>query len=228
MPGKTLSIFIDESGDFGAYEPHAPYYLVTMVLHDQNDDISESIYKLDAHLQNLNYNAHAIHTGPLIRRESIYSQEQIQVRKKLFNSLFHFARKIKFHYLCIQVSKKDCSNITLLTSKLSKKIFQTLQQHVCYFNQFESIVIYYDNGQVELTRILTGIFTPLFSQVEFRKVLPVDYKLFQVADLICTLELLNQKASSNAFSHSEMKFFSSIREFKKKYVKPIQKKRLPL
>lgn len=184
MPGKTLSIFIDESGDFGAYEPHAPYYLVTMVLHDQNDDISESIYKLDAHLQNLNYNAHAIHTGPLIRRESIYSQEQIEVRKKLFNSLFHFARKIKFHYLCIQVSKKDCSNITLLTSKLSKKIFQTLQQHVCY--------------------------------------------LFQVADLICTLELLNQKASSNAFSHSEMKFFSSIREFKKKYVKPIQKKRLPL
>ena len=35
MPGKILSIFIDESGDFGAYEAHAPYYLVALVYHDQ-------------------------------------------------------------------------------------------------------------------------------------------------------------------------------------------------
>ena len=34
---KILSVFIDESGDFGPYEPHAPYYLVAMILHDQNN-----------------------------------------------------------------------------------------------------------------------------------------------------------------------------------------------
>ena len=26
-----LSIFIDESGDFGPYEHHAPYYLIALV-----------------------------------------------------------------------------------------------------------------------------------------------------------------------------------------------------
>ncbi|HIR67243.1 MAG TPA: DUF3800 domain-containing protein [Candidatus Coproplasma avicola] len=28
---KRLSIFIDESGDFGKYDKNSPYYLVTMI-----------------------------------------------------------------------------------------------------------------------------------------------------------------------------------------------------
>ena len=36
---KILSIFIDKSGDFGDYDFHSPYYYVTMVFHDQSDDI---------------------------------------------------------------------------------------------------------------------------------------------------------------------------------------------
>jgi hypothetical protein len=72
MAEKTLSIFIDESGDFGPYEVHAPYYIVAMVLHNQDIDLSENIKSFDVHLQNLGYTQHAIHTGPLIRRESVY------------------------------------------------------------------------------------------------------------------------------------------------------------
>lgn len=44
---KELSIFVDESGDFGDYEKHAPYYIVTLVLHDQDKDISNELKKLD-------------------------------------------------------------------------------------------------------------------------------------------------------------------------------------
>ena len=53
MAEKGLSVFIDESGVFGPYESHAPYYLVAMVLHDQNIDITENIKVFDAHLLNL-------------------------------------------------------------------------------------------------------------------------------------------------------------------------------
>ena len=31
---KELSIFIDESGDFGEYCFHSPYYIITMVFHN--------------------------------------------------------------------------------------------------------------------------------------------------------------------------------------------------
>ena len=40
MKSKTLSIFIDESGDFGSYSPHSPYYIIAMILHDLSKEIS--------------------------------------------------------------------------------------------------------------------------------------------------------------------------------------------
>ena len=43
MAEKILSVFIDESGDFGPYDFHASFYLVAMVLHNQDVDISKSI-----------------------------------------------------------------------------------------------------------------------------------------------------------------------------------------
>ena len=43
---KELSIFEDESGDFGAFSKHSPYYIITMILHDQSQDITDNIAKL--------------------------------------------------------------------------------------------------------------------------------------------------------------------------------------
>ncbi len=90
MAEKVLSVFIDESGDFGPYDFHTPFYLVAMVLHNQDIDISENIDDLENHLSNLGYKQHAIHTGPLIRRESVYANVSMEDRMRLFNALFHF------------------------------------------------------------------------------------------------------------------------------------------
>ncbi|MCR4717026.1 MAG: hypothetical protein K5656_07575 [Lachnospiraceae bacterium] len=81
MSDRILSVFIDESGDFGPYEQHSPYYLVSLVLHDQSIDISKNIADFESHLKNLGYEHHAVHTGPLIRRESDYSNDLIEDRK---------------------------------------------------------------------------------------------------------------------------------------------------
>ena len=43
--GSTLSIFIDESGDFGELKERPAYYLVTLVFHDQSRDISDNVKK---------------------------------------------------------------------------------------------------------------------------------------------------------------------------------------
>ena len=42
---RELSIFVDESGDFGEYEKHSPYYIVSMVFHDQAGKILLNRYK---------------------------------------------------------------------------------------------------------------------------------------------------------------------------------------
>ena len=223
MNEKCLSVFVDESGDFGPFEAHSPYYLVSLVLHDQSVAIQDNIDSFEAHLANVGYPHHAIHTGPLIRRESVYMQDLMEDRRRLYNALFNFARKLDIKYTCVKVKKAECPDVIALTSKLSKGILSILREHEAFWNSFDRIIIYYDNGQIELTKVLTSVFNTLYTQVEFRKVKPVDYKLFQVADLICTTELLEEKTT---LSHSETEFFGGRRTFIKNYLKPIKKKKL--
>ena len=47
---KELSVFIDESGDFGEYDERTPYYIITMVFHEQSHSISDAVKKLDQEL----------------------------------------------------------------------------------------------------------------------------------------------------------------------------------
>ena len=198
-----------------------------MVLHDQSIDISENIKKLEEHLERLGYPQHAIHTGPIIRKESFYKNDLMETRKALFNSLFHFIRGLDIQYICPKINKAECQdNETACVEKLSKVIFDELKKHYDYFHSFDLIINYYDYGQAQLTKILAKAFTSLFPNVEMRKVKPADYKLFQAADLICTMELTNDKAARNAFSKSELEFFHSTRDFKKNLYKYLEKKKL--
>lgn len=216
---KILSVFIDESGDFGPYETHSPYYLVAMVLHYQGVDISGNISAFESHLRNLRYTEHAVHTEPLIRRESVYKNNLVENRKQLFNALFNFSRKLDLHYACAKIRKSECPDVTTMTAKLSKAIAEILHSNESFWNSYDRVIIYYNNGQIELTKILTSVFNTLYTHVEFRKVKPVDYKLFQVADLVCTMELLSEKAESGNFSASEMEFFDNVRSFKKNWMR---------
>jgi hypothetical protein len=124
------------------------------------------------------------------------------------------------------VKKAECSDFIQLNARLSRELAMQLRQNQAYFSNFDNIIVYYDNGQNELTKILTSVFNTLFSNVEFRRVKPSDYKLFQVADLICTWELLALKAGNKSFSKSENEMFGSPKEFIKNRYKLIQKKRL--
>lgn len=70
---KELSIFVDESGDFGDYEKHAPYYIVTLVLHNQDKDIKDELKKLDIALDHLGYTEK--------QHLSTFSQKQVIIYK---------------------------------------------------------------------------------------------------------------------------------------------------
>ena len=89
-PLSELSIFIDESGDFGPYDFRSPYYIITMVFHDQSVDISGPIATLEQDLANRGFPDHCVHTGPIIRRENEYEFETIQIRRRILNSMVTF------------------------------------------------------------------------------------------------------------------------------------------
>lgn len=109
---------------------------------------------------------------------------------------------------------------------IGKALSNELSEHEEYWKQFDRFIIYYDNGQTELTKIISSVFYSRFDNVEMRKVKPADYKLFQVADLVCTMEMIHDKEVRNGMTRSELDFFDGRQSFKKNYYKKIAKKKL--
>ena len=194
---KILSIFIDESGDFGKVDNKSPFYHVALVLHEQQDDIKESITKMERLLSNWGYNNHYIHVGPLIRKEKPYTEDCRETRKSLFNVLFQFTQHVPVEYIVLSMNKAKCNVFSKIgyAEQLSKLLAKVIRENGEYFDGFDKIVLYYDYGQSELAIILTTTFNVFFDNVEIRKSMPADYRLPQVADLICTVEMMDSKTS---------------------------------
>ena len=223
---NELSIFVDESGDFGTYEPHAPFYLFTFVFHDQSDSIEDQVAHLERGLADIGFDAkHCFHAGPIIRREEDYQNLSITERRKCLNRILTFAKNCDISYITFSVEKKHMSDSLSLTVALSKQLSAFIREEYDFFTGFDRVVVYYDNGQVELNKLLASVFAVMLPQVEFRKVIPADYRLFQVADLFCTFELICLKNEHHMMSKSEEAFFGSMRDMRKNYLKPMYLKR---
>ena len=97
---NELSIFVDESGDFGSYEPHAPFYLFTLVFHDQSNSIEDQISHLEHGLTDVGFDMkHCFHAGPVIRREEDYQNLSITERRKCLNRILTFAKNCEISYI---------------------------------------------------------------------------------------------------------------------------------
>jgi len=71
-------------------------------------------------------------------------------------------------------------------------------------------------------RYAQGNRTEFISEVE-----PSKYRLFQVADIACTLELARTKLDEpNGLSPSDNAFFGGPKRFRKNYLKLLDRKRL--
>ncbi|MBR4473673.1 MAG: DUF3800 domain-containing protein [Oscillospiraceae bacterium] len=221
---KELSIFIDESGDFGEYSPISPYYIISMVIHNQEKDISDNFIFLENRLSNLGFPQHCLHAGPIIRREEEYAFYDLNTRQKLLKTLMAFVRQTDIRYTYICIEKKHVSDSVEIAGKLGKKLSSFIHENYDFFLSFDCVKVYYDNGQIELSRILSSVFNSLLDNVVFRRVIPSDYRLFQVADLICTMKLTEMKMDNHALSKSEQSFFQDERTLKKNYFKPLKDK----
>ena len=222
---KILSVFIDESGDFGQYTIHSPFYLLTLVFHDQSIDISSNLFHLRNSMNQRGLPDYTVHAGPLIRREDEYRNFSINERKNIFDSLFHFVRMADITYHTIIVEKKNLIEKIDLNIKITKQLSSFLRDNFEKLMAYDRVVVYYDFGQMELTNILVTVFSALLINVEFKKVIPAKYKLFQAADMLCTMELLALKAERKMLSKSELTFFTSARDLYKSYLKAIHQKR---
>ena len=218
---KELSIFVDESGDFGEYKQHSPYYIISLVFHDQKIDISNELVHLEKELSLLGFTNHCVHTGSIIRKEEPYKYLSIKERRNILNKLVAFYRQIDISFKCFVVEKKHLDNEIDIIAKLSRQISTFIKENYNEMLSYDEVKIYYDNGQIEVTKILSSVFNALLNNASFKKAFPSNYRLFQIADLLCTFELIRIKSENKSLSKHELFFFGKESDLRRNYIKKI-------
>ena len=222
---NELSVFVDESGDFGEYESHSPFYIVSLVFHEQSVDISAELTRLRDFMKLRGLPDYTVHAGPLIRRDNEYRGFDLDERKRIFDNLFNFLRVVDISYHPIIIEKKQLVDDVDLVYRITKQLSAFLNEHNQTFMSYDRVIVYYDYGQSELAKILVSVFNAKLTNVVIRKIAPANYKLLQAADMLCTLELLSFKSERKMLSKSETVFFKSARNLHRYYLRVLKKKR---
>ena len=126
---KEISVFVDESGGFVPLceDPVAPYYLLCMVFHDQDIDVSEEIERLEGSFLAMGLErGHCVHAGPLIRREQEYSLMPREKRRGIFQHMLAFFRRVDISYACFKINKKNNSRRDAIHDSLLRQIVEFL------------------------------------------------------------------------------------------------------
>ena len=221
---KILSIFVDESGTYSTPEDHNSYYLVSFIFHDQSNDITSQIKEFERTLKECDFNIEYFHSSPIVRAKEIFKAYSLDDRRKLFYKMLNFYNHCDILHTTFKIKRTEAEDSSKLSSKLAKTIKYFIDDYISHFNKYDKIIIYYDYGQSSLGILLNATLSLLLNNVEFRKVEQPKYKLLQMADFVCYLNLLKIKQQEKRLSVVEKKFFYKPSELNKTFLKSLNKK----
>ena len=193
---KRLNIFVDETGEFGYGVKSSMLYGISFTFHEQDNDISGELNNLNNRLMKIGY-TNMIHMSDLIMRRGDYSKFDIKMRKSIFNSIYQFSRKIPVKYHTIIIDKRFIDNGNVLRKQIINEVNQMIKNNEGYFNKFDKIVMYYDNGQEPLGYILDSLFIRFNSYEHRVKFDHVEKRLFQVSDMLTYVDKAIYKHKKN-------------------------------
>lgn len=223
---KELSIFVDESGTYSTPEDHNSYYLVSFIFHDQNNTITDQITEFDRTLKECNFNIEYFHSSPIVRAKEIFKTYSLDDRRKLFYKMLNFYNHCNISHTTFKIKRTEAEDAAKLSSKLAKEIKYFIEDYISYFKKYDRIIVYYDYGQSSLGILLNATLSLLLNNTEFRRVEQPKYKLLQMADFVCYLNLLKIKQQEKRLSVIERKFFYKPSELNKTFLKSLNKKTL--
>ena len=115
-----------------------------------------------------------------------------------------------------------------LTARMKRDITNLLFDELAYFQSFEKVKIYYDDGQEKVAKALHAAVEYVIAKqsILYRRANAEDFTLAQAADMLCALELAAVKFAKGEQTRTDEKMFGSARAFKNNYMKAVKRKRL--
>ena len=222
---KELSVFVDESGDKSL---HARYFLVTVVIHDQANKITEKINAYEQSLATADLPNIPFHSEPLLNGHEGYADLSLSQRKKLLYSFNVLVQRLPIQYATFVYKHREHKDPEVLAQHIERDLTALLNEHLQLFQDFDKVKIYYDNGQKLVRQALYGAISSCLSQqaVIRKKTTMTEYRLAQVADYLCAIELAAVKYAAKENGRTYDKFFGGIGTFKKNWLKQARRKLL--
>lgn len=193
---SELSILVDESGDMGTV---SRYYLITLVFHDQRDLLSKRIKSYEQACRQSSLPNLVFHMSPIINAHDEYARMGTLERRKLLSLFRSFTDHLPFRYHTFAYRKSEHPNSDALLARMKRDLVNSLFDNLAYFQSFDAVKVYYDNGQPLVTSALHQAVDYALAKdaVIYRDASPAGYRLMQVADYACGVELtaIKYKAS---------------------------------
>ena len=226
---NTLSLFVDESGILGEPATASRFYILGFVLHDQAVTIEPAAMEFARRLDEIGIKDLCFHAGPILHGNNGFRFMTRDLRRRIFHRMMAFARQIDFSYHCLAIDKRYSGGFSQMTEALERQFADFAARNWDMFATYGCVKVYYDCGQKSVTNFLRRVTSAtLPCPVEFAQAVePRKYRLFQVADLVCTLRLLETKiVSGTGLSDDECKFFGGPKKFNHNILRYIKTKEI--
>ena len=220
---RELGVFVDESGSDGLSDRH---YLPTVVMHDQSENIANSIAAYEGALRAKGLPDIPFHASPLMNGKDQYSGLDLRTRKMMLGSFRVFLRHTPVRYHTFAYATKQFASLERLAGTTRRDLVNFLFDNLAELQGYDAVKVYYDNGQRSIAESLHLAIEYALSRdtVVYRSAQPCEYRLSQVADYICTMELTAIKFAKHATTATDEKFFGKWSDFKKGILKETRKK----
>ena len=223
QPLRLLSCFADEAGqqDMGA-----GYYMLTLVMHDQDDGLAPFIDAYGARLALEGLPDIPFHDVDLIHGHGRYENVTVEVRKRLLIAFSMFVRTLPVSYKTFSYSSGDVPDRDALQSRMRRDIVNFVFEHLEWFQAYDKVPIYYDSGHGATTVALHEAFDyALARDVAVYKELSHETKrLAQAADYLSSIELARSRYEVGDVSATYRRFYGNPRNFKQNFLKQARRK----
>ena len=139
-----------------------------------------------------------------------------------------FVHRLPIPYVTLVYRRSQFEDPVRLMECMGRDISSVMIEHLGFFQPFDDVKVYYDNGQDIVKQALDHSVGKVLSKgvVRRRKTSMTDYRLEQVADYLCTIELALAKYEAKEDGETYNKFFGGIGSFKRNWFKQARSKRI--
>lgn len=152
----------------------------------------------------------------------------IEQRKAILAYFSSFVRKLPVSYITFVYRRSQFEDPARLMERMGRNISSAMVEHLGFFQSFDDVKVYYDNDQDIVKQALDRSVDKILSKgaVRRRKTPMTSYRLEQVADYLCTIELALTKHEAKEDGETYNKFFGGIGSFKRNWLKQARSKRI--